>query len=105
MRVFLTKEIAMEFDLIFSGRSSGGIDVIGRVFRTIRKSYDSQITVLVEAGEKQLAVLNKVRKDLQLMRAVSGFEPRIILYFEQDDGSYSRTTLGVGGRNAITSIG
>ena len=95
----------MEFDLIFSGRSSGGIDVIGRVLRTIRTSYDPQITILIEAGERQIAVLNKVRKDLLLMRTVTGFEPKIALYFEQDDGSYSRTTLGVGGRNAITSLG
>ena len=95
----------MEFDLTFSGRTSGGIDVIGRVLRTIRKSYDPQITVLVEAGNRQVAVLNKVRRDLQLMRAVTGFEPKISLYFEKDEGGYSRTTLGVGGRNAITSLG
>ena len=95
----------MEFDLTFSGRTSGGIDVIGRVLRTLRRSYDPEITVLVEAGDKQVQVLTKVRRDLHLVRTVTGFEPKIKLYFEKDDGGYTRTGMGLGGRNGIASLG
>ena len=83
----------MKYDLIISGRSSGGTDTIGRVLRVLRSKPNSPVKVLIEEGDKQQAILDKLKKDYNLVASVTSYQMQVEISLERDDGLLHPTFL------------
>jgi len=78
----------MKYDLIISGRSSGGTNLIGRCLKAIRSKRHATIHVLIESGDKQEAMALKLRTDYRLVYQVAGYYMDIYLYLENAEGNH-----------------
>ena len=78
----------MKYDLIISGRSSGGTNLIGRCLKAIRSKRHATIHVLIESGDKQEAMATKLRTDYRLVHQVTGYDMPVFVYLESAVGSH-----------------
>lgn len=79
----------MKYDLIISGRSSGGTNLIGRCLKAIRSKHKAGIHVLIETGDKQEIMAAKLRKEYRLVYQITGYDMPVTLYLEDATGAHS----------------
>lgn len=75
-----------KYDLVVSGRSAGGTDLIGRVLRICR-TKQGEINILIEDGDKQENILHKLKKDHTLVKQVTAFDMPVRISLETMDTS------------------